>query len=131
MPLCASPTPALGILARSWRAEDAEAALASTGSPMAPGGAPLMIPAELGVVTDDLDPPVVALSGDNDFQFMIEKLPVGAQFNLPYLHVVANNADLGLIRQSQRALDMGYAVQLSLTTSTQPRPPTRSPRRAD
>jgi glyoxylate carboligase len=30
----------------------------------------------------------VALSGDYDFQFMIEELAVGAQFKLPYLHIV-------------------------------------------
>ena len=30
---------------------------------------------------------MVALSGDYDFQFMIEELAVGAQFNLPYVHV--------------------------------------------
>ena len=35
----------------------------------------------------DPDATVVALSGDYDFQFMIEELAVGAQFNLPYLHV--------------------------------------------
>jgi tartronate-semialdehyde synthase len=56
---------------------------------------------------------VVALSGDYDFQFMLEELAVGAQFRLPYIHVVVNNAYLGLIRQSQRGFDMDYAVQLS------------------
>ncbi len=30
---------------------------------------------------------IVALSGDYDFQFMIEELAVGAQFKLPYMHV--------------------------------------------
>jgi tartronate-semialdehyde synthase len=78
------------------------------------------IPAALGVVVDDPDTPVVALSGDYDFQFMIEELAVGAQFNLPYLHVVVNNAYLGLIRQSQRAFDMDYAVQLSFDNINAP-----------
>ena len=55
---------------------------------------------------------MVALSGDYDFQFMIEELAVGAQFNLPYIHVVVNNSYLGLIRQAQRAFDMDYCVQL-------------------
>ena len=45
---------------------------------------------------------MVALSGDYDFQFMIEELAVGAQFKIPYLHVLVNNAYLGLIRQAQR-----------------------------
>ena len=70
------------------------------------------IPATLGVVTADPDATVVALSGDYDFQFMIEELAVGAQFNLPYIHVVVNNSYLGLIRQAQRAFDMDYCVQL-------------------
>ena len=37
---------------------------------------------------------------------MIEELAVGAQFQTPYIHVVVNNAYLGLIRQSQRGFDM-------------------------
>jgi tartronate-semialdehyde synthase len=36
------------------------------------------IPAALGVVAADPDTPVVALSADYDFQFMIEELAVGA-----------------------------------------------------
>ncbi len=70
------------------------------------------VPATLGVVTADPNANVVALSGDYDFQFMIEELAVGAQFNLPYVHVVVNNSYLGLIRQSQRVFDMDYCVQL-------------------
>ncbi len=71
------------------------------------------IPAALGVVKADNQRQVVALSGDYDFQFMIEELAVGAQFNLPYIHVLVNNAYLGLIRQAQRGFDMDYCVQLS------------------
>jgi tartronate-semialdehyde synthase len=70
------------------------------------------IPAALGAVTADPRTPVVALSGDYDFQFMLEELAVGAQFALPYVHVVVNNSYLGLIRQAQRAFDMDYCVQL-------------------
>jgi tartronate-semialdehyde synthase len=77
-------------------------------------------PAALGVVVADPDTPVVALSGDYDFQFMLEELAVGAQFHLPYLHVVVNNAYLGLIRQSQRAFDMDYAVQLAFDNVNAP-----------
>jgi len=68
----------------------------------------------------DPDATVVALSGDYDFQFMIEELAVGAQFNLPYIHVVVNNSYLGLIRQSQRAFEMDYAVQLSFDNVNAP-----------
>ncbi|MCA0974615.1 glyoxylate carboligase [Halomonas denitrificans] len=71
------------------------------------------IPAALGVCRADPDAEVVALSGDYDFQFMIEELAVGAQFHLPYVHVLVNNAYLGLIRQAQRGFDMDYCVQLS------------------
>ena len=70
------------------------------------------LPAALGVRAADPTRRIVALSGDYDFQFMVEELAVGAQFKLPYLHVVVNNSYLGLIRQSQRAFDMDYCVQL-------------------
>jgi tartronate-semialdehyde synthase len=64
--------------------------------------------------------PVVALSGDYDFQFMIEELAVGTQFKVPHIHVVLNNAYLGLIRQSQRAFDMDFCVQLSFDNVNTP-----------
>ncbi len=78
------------------------------------------IPAALGVVAADPKRPVVAISGDYDFQFMIEELAVGAQFKLPYIHVVVNNAYLGLIRQSQRGFDMDYCVQLAFENVNAP-----------
>ncbi len=71
------------------------------------------LPAALGVCTADPDATVVALSGDYDFQFMIEELAVGAQFRIPFIQVVVNNAYLGLIRQAQRGFDMDFHVQLS------------------
>ncbi|GAA1268300.1 glyoxylate carboligase [Pseudonocardia aurantiaca] len=77
-------------------------------------------PAALGVCVADPDATVVALSGDYDFQFMLEELAVGAQFNLPYIHVVVNNAYLGLIRQSQRGFDMDYCVQLAFDNVNSP-----------
>jgi tartronate-semialdehyde synthase len=77
-------------------------------------------PAALGVCVADPASTIVALSGDYDFQFMVEELAVGAQFNLPYLHIVVNNAYLGLIRQAQRQFDMDYAVQLSFDNVNAP-----------
>jgi tartronate-semialdehyde synthase len=71
------------------------------------------IPAALGVVAADPTRTVVGLSGDYDFQFMIEELAVGAQFRLPYVQVLVNNSYLGLIRQSQRNFDMDFCVQLA------------------
>ena len=78
------------------------------------------IPAALGVVKADPNREVVALSGDYDFQFLIEELAVGAQFKLPYLQVVVNNSYLGLIRQSQRGFNMDYCVQLSFENINAP-----------
>jgi tartronate-semialdehyde synthase len=78
------------------------------------------LPAALGVRAADPDAPIVALSGDYDFQFMVEELAVGAQFNLPFIHVLVNNAYLGLIRQAQRAFDMDYFVQLSFENINTP-----------
>ncbi|MCF7532827.1 glyoxylate carboligase [Pseudomonas petrae] len=78
------------------------------------------IPAALGVVKADPSRHVVALSGDYDFQFMIEELAVGAQFKLPYIHVVVNNSYLGLIRQAQRNFDIDYCVQLAFDNINAP-----------
>jgi len=78
------------------------------------------IPAALGVRAADPSRPIVALSGDYDFQFMIEELAAGAQFKLPYVHVVVNNAYLGLIRQAQRGFEMDYCVQLSFDNVNAP-----------
>src|SRR3954451_4503941 len=78
------------------------------------------VPAALGAATADPEGTVVALSGDYDFQFMIEELAVGAQFNIPYIHVLVNNAYLGLIRQAQRAFEMDYCVQLSFDNVNSP-----------
>jgi tartronate-semialdehyde synthase len=78
------------------------------------------VPATLGVCAADPDATVVALTGDYDFQFMMEELAVGAQFNLPYIHVLVNNAYLGLIRQSQRGFDMDYCVQLAFDNINTP-----------
>ncbi len=71
------------------------------------------LPAALGVRAADPDKKIVALSGDYDFQFMIEELAVGAQHKLPYLHIVVNNSYLGLIRQAQRGFSMDFEVSLA------------------
>jgi tartronate-semialdehyde synthase len=71
------------------------------------------LPAALGVRAADPNKKIVALSGDYDFQFMIEELAVGAQHKLPYLHIVVNNSYLGLIRQAQRGFQMDYEVSLA------------------
>lgn len=78
------------------------------------------LPAALGVVRANPGGTVVAISGDYDFQFMIEELAVGAQFNLPYIHVVVNNSYLGLIRQAQRGFDMDHHVSLAFDNINAP-----------
>ncbi len=71
------------------------------------------LPAALGVRAALPDKKIVAISGDYDFQFLIEELAVGAQHKLPYLHVVVNNSYLGLIRQAQRGFQMDFEVSLA------------------
>ncbi|HEY9029693.1 MAG TPA: glyoxylate carboligase, partial [Burkholderiaceae bacterium] len=78
------------------------------------------IPAALGVVAADPTRTVVGLSGDYDFQFLVEELAVGAQFRLPYVQVLVNNSYLGLIRQAQRNFDMDYCVQLAFENQNMP-----------
>jgi len=78
------------------------------------------IPAAIGVKVASPDSDVVAISGDYDFQFMLEELAVAAQFNVPYIHVVVNNSYLGLIRQAQRNFDMDYCVQLAFDNINAP-----------
>jgi tartronate-semialdehyde synthase len=78
------------------------------------------IPAALGVRAADPTRRIVALSGDYDFQFMIEELAVGAQFKLPYIHILVNNSYLGLIRQAQRGFNMDYAVSLAFDNINAP-----------
>lgn len=78
------------------------------------------IPAALGVATADLEGSVVALSGDYDFQFMLEELAVGAQHRIPYVHVLVNNSYLGLIRQAQRNFDIDFQVNLEFENLNSP-----------
>ncbi|MER5596908.1 glyoxylate carboligase [Streptomyces sp. NPDC002265] len=78
------------------------------------------VPAALGVARADPEASVVALSGDYDFQFLVEELAVGAQHRIPYVHVLVNNAYLGLIRQAQRAFDIDFQVSLEFENINAP-----------
>ncbi|QXE34071.1 glyoxylate carboligase [Streptomyces sp. GMY02] len=78
------------------------------------------IPAALGVATADPEATVVALSGDYDFQFMLEELAVGAQHRIPYVHVLVNNSYLGLIRQAQRNFNIDFQVNLEFENLNSP-----------
>lgn len=78
------------------------------------------VPAALGVATAAPEASVVALSGDYDFQFMLEELAVGAQHRIPYVHVLVNNSYLGLIRQAQRAFEIDFEVNLEFENVNSP-----------
>jgi tartronate-semialdehyde synthase len=78
------------------------------------------IPAAIGVKVADPWGDIVAISGDLDFQFMIEELAVAAQYRVPYIHVLVNNAYLGLIRQAQMNFDMDFNVKLDFDNVNSP-----------
>jgi len=79
-----------------------------------------IIPAAIGVKLAAPEKEVVGVGGDYDFQFLIEELAVGAQFNVPVVFVLVNNAYLGLIRQAQKGYKMDYEVQLSFRNVNSP-----------
>ncbi len=70
------------------------------------------IPACIGAKVAQPDKEVVAVVGDFSFNFMIEEMAVAAQYNVPLVFVLINNAYLGLIRQGQLGYDMDYEIQL-------------------
>ncbi len=79
-----------------------------------------IIPAAIGVKLAAPEKEVVGVGGDYDFQFLVEELAVGAQFNVPLVFVLVNNSYLGLIRQAQKGYKMDYEVQLSFRNINSP-----------
>jgi tartronate-semialdehyde synthase len=63
---------------------------------------------------------VVGILGDYSLQFLIEELAVAAQYKIPFIMVLLNNAYLGLIRQAETAYKMDYEVQLSFRNINAP-----------
>ncbi|MBV8075252.1 MAG: glyoxylate carboligase [Planctomycetaceae bacterium] len=63
---------------------------------------------------------VVGIVGDYSLQFLFEELAVAAQYQVPFVLIVLNNAYLGLIRQAERAYKMDYEVQLSFSNINAP-----------
>ncbi len=57
-------------------------------------------------------PRSLALS-PSGLQFLIEELAVAAQYKIPFVLVLFNNAYLGLIRQGERSYNMDFEVQRS------------------
>ncbi|MBG0829422.1 glyoxylate carboligase [Planomonospora sp. ID67723] len=74
------------------------------------------IPAAIGVKKalkhTDPDAEVVGIVGDYGFQYMVEELAVGAQYNVPFVLIMINNEYLGLIRQASIPYDMNYQVDI-------------------
>jgi tartronate-semialdehyde synthase len=73
-----------------------------------------------GAKLADPDKEVVGIVGDYSFQFLIEELAVAAQYRIPFVLVVLNNAYLGLIRQAERGYGMDYEVQLAFENINAP-----------
>ncbi len=71
------------------------------------------VPACIGAKLANPDKEVVGVVGDYSFQFLIEELAVAAQYQIPFVMILINNAYLGLIRQAERAYKMDYEVQVS------------------
>jgi tartronate-semialdehyde synthase len=78
------------------------------------------VSAAIGAKLAEPETEVVAVVGDYSFQFLIEELAVAAQYNVPIMVIVLNNAYLGLIRQAERGYKMDYEVQLSFNNVNSP-----------
>ncbi|WP_058042416.1 glyoxylate carboligase [Streptomyces roseifaciens] len=55
---------------------------------------------------------VVGVVGDYGFQFTVEELAVAAQYDVPFVLIMLNNAYLGLIRQASAGYGMNYQVDV-------------------
>jgi len=72
------------------------------------------IPAAIGVKKAKPDAEVVGIVGDYSFQFLVEELAVGAQYDVPFVLIMLNNEYLGLIRMAEDhgGYDMKYEVDI-------------------
>lgn len=81
------------------------------------------IPAAIGVKkalkTTRPDAEVVGIVGDYSFQFLVEELAVGAQYDVPFVLIMLNNEYLGLIRMAEDhgGYDMKYEVDIHYDTT--------------
>jgi tartronate-semialdehyde synthase len=71
------------------------------------------VPACIGVKLGRPNHEVVAIVGDYSFQFLMEEVAVAAQYEVPFLIVMLNNANLGLIRQAELGYGMDFAIDLA------------------
>lgn len=71
------------------------------------------IPAAFGAMIAQPKQKAVAVMGDFGFTFLVEELAVAANYKVPLVVVIVNNAYLGLIRQNQKyAYGYEYAVKM-------------------
>ncbi|GAB2821862.1 glyoxylate carboligase [Lentzea nigeriaca] len=81
------------------------------------------IPAAIGVKKalkkSQADAEVVGIVGDYSFQFLVEELAVGAQYEVPFVLIMLNNEYLGLIRMAEDhgGYDMKYEVDIHYDTT--------------
>ncbi|GLY54062.1 glyoxylate carboligase [Lentzea sp. NBRC 102530] len=77
------------------------------------------IPAAIGVKKARPDAEVVGVVGDYSFQFLVEELAVGAQYDVPFVLIMLNNEYLGLIRMAEDhgGYDMKYEVDIHYDTT--------------
>ncbi|MDT7785473.1 MAG: tartronate-semialdehyde synthase, partial [Pseudonocardiales bacterium] len=77
------------------------------------------IPAAIGVKKARPDAEVVGIVGDYSFQFLVEELAVGAQYDVPFVLIMLNNEYLGLIRMAvdHGGYDMKYEVDIHYDTT--------------
>ncbi|WP_329789516.1 glyoxylate carboligase [Lentzea sp. DG1S-22] len=77
------------------------------------------IPAAIGVKKARPDAEVVGVVGDYSFQFLVEELAVGAQYDVPFVLIMLNNEYLGLIRMAEEhgGYDMKYEVDIHYDTT--------------
>ena len=58
--------------------------------------------------------------GDYSFQFLMEEVAVAAQYRVPFVLVMVNNTNLGLIRQAERGgYDMRFGIDLGFGENDQ------------
>jgi tartronate-semialdehyde synthase len=78
------------------------------------------VPATIGAKLADPETEAVTVVGDYSFQFLIEELAVAAQFKVPFVIILFNNAYLGLIRMASKPYDMDFQIQLSFDNINSP-----------
>jgi tartronate-semialdehyde synthase len=77
------------------------------------------VPACIGAKLGAPDKLIVGIVGDYSFQFLVEELAVGAQYDVPFVLIMLNNEYLGLIRMAEDhgGYDMKYEVDIHYDTS--------------